>query len=142
MANLKLFYVSKVDWIKRNGQEKRLPDLDFSPRQLFWIGFARVWCVTYSDIALHIAVRRRVHSPGEFRVRGVVQNSHEFSKDFNCSINSTMNSRTKCEVWQDKNHSGMLASNNNNAKLSNTVTYFKRHMGNITNSYGSCLFKK
>ena len=99
MANLKLFYVFKVDWIKRNGQEKQLPDLDLSPRQLFWISFAQQWCMTFSDKFLRRIVEDERHAPGEFRLRGVVQNSHEFSKDFNCDLNSTMNSRTKCEVW-------------------------------------------
>ena len=99
MPKLKLFYVSKVDWIKANGQEKQLPDLDLSPRQLFWISFARLFCTAYSDKLLRKLVTGEQHAPNEFRVRGVVQNSHEFSKDFKCSPDSTMNSKRKCEVW-------------------------------------------
>ena len=81
------------------GEEKKLPDLDLSPRQLFWISFARIWCSTYSNKTLRGVTEYAKHAPGEFRIRGVVQNSHEFSKDFNCDPNSKMNSRTKCEVW-------------------------------------------
>ena len=31
-------------WIKTNGVEQLLPGLDYSPRQLFWISAANVWC--------------------------------------------------------------------------------------------------
>ena len=98
MINVLLLYFSKVDWIEKHGQETKLPELNFSPRQLFWLSFARIWCNVNSDKAYHRQLRAP-HAPPEFRVTGVVQNSHEFSKDFNCGRNSKMNPSTKCEVW-------------------------------------------
>ena len=76
-----------------------MPELDFSPRQLFWLSYARTWCGVFSNEAYHKVMDTDNHAPGEFRVIGIAQNSREFSKDFNCGPNSKMNARKKCEVW-------------------------------------------
>ena len=92
-------FFPEVDWIAKNGEEKKLPDLDFSPRQLFWIHLARTDCAVFTDEFLRWILRGDTHAPSRFRAIGVVQNSYEFSKDFNCGVNSAMNSRTKCNIW-------------------------------------------
>ena len=104
---LLLNILAKVDWIKVHGAEQKLPGVSLSPQQLFWASFARIQCSKYSDYALRIKYDRSKgsdmtwdkHSPGEFRMLGVVQNSNEFSRDFNCSSNSTMNRKPKCKIW-------------------------------------------
>ena len=100
MASILKLYFYKVDWIGWYGEEKKLPELDFSPRQLFWLSYARLFCSVSNNFAVQNQAQFGMkHAPGEFRVIGVAQNNHEFSKDFNCGPNSKMNSRTKCEVW-------------------------------------------
>jgi len=39
------------------------------------------------------------HSPGEFRVNGVVQNLPEFEKAFGCKVGDPMVSANPCRVW-------------------------------------------
>ena len=66
---------------------------------MFWISAANVWCNKVRPEALRVSVITDPHSPGEFRVRGPLSNMPEFSKDFNCPLNSPMNPTHKCTVW-------------------------------------------
>jgi endothelin-converting enzyme/putative endopeptidase len=39
------------------------------------------------------------HSPGRFRVNGVLQNMPEFKEAFSCKAGQPMVSETACRVW-------------------------------------------
>ena len=62
-----------VRWTQHKGEEKRLPGLDLSPKQLFWVGAANVWCQKYRPKSLEMRIRTGAHSPGPFRVKGPFQ---------------------------------------------------------------------
>ncbi|EEB19488.1 endothelin-converting enzyme, putative [Pediculus humanus corporis] len=98
-GGIKEAYRAYVKWSERNGEEKMLPGLPYTPRQLFWISAANTWCCKYRPEALKIRIITGVHSPGRFRVIGPLSNMPEFSKDFNCPLGSKMNPVDKCEVW-------------------------------------------
>lgn len=34
-------------WVKENGPEPKLPGLDLTPQQLFWLSAAQTWCSVY-----------------------------------------------------------------------------------------------
>ncbi|DAZ95086.1 TPA: LOW QUALITY PROTEIN: hypothetical protein N0F65_002980, partial [Lagenidium giganteum] len=57
------------------------------------------WCSKYRDEAMKHHIATAVHSPGVWRVNGVVMNSEEFSKTFQCAANKPMNPTKKCRVW-------------------------------------------
>jgi putative endopeptidase len=73
----------------------------YTSEQRFFIGYAQIWCgnTTPEDI------RRRVqidpHSPGEFRVNGVVVNQPEFAAAFKCPVGAPMAPPPDkvCRVW-------------------------------------------
>ena len=47
-GGIKLAYKAYQKWVNDNNVvEKRLPGLNYTPRQMFWIGAARVWCSKY-----------------------------------------------------------------------------------------------
>jgi len=78
--------------IERN---QKLPGLEnFTKDQLFYIAFGQTWCSINT-----IGILQDVHSPGSARVNGVVANSKQFAKAFNCPSNSAMNPENKCEIW-------------------------------------------
>lgn len=92
-------YYAYKKWVKRNGEEGLLPGLKYNQQQLFWISFAQSWCsVSQHDYNARL-ITTDVHSPHEFRVRGVVSNSPEFASDFNCPADAKMNPAKKCSVW-------------------------------------------
>ena len=96
-----------VDWLDdqktlhndKEWEEQRLPGHDFTPKQLFWMSWAQVWCSKWRDEKLKKQIKTGVHSPGEFRIIGSLSNNDEFAKDFNCKKGSFMNPEKKCSVW-------------------------------------------
>ncbi|XP_012288606.1 neprilysin-2 isoform X3 [Orussus abietinus] len=98
-GGIKEAYLAYNEWVRRNGQEPKLPGLSYSPKQLFWISAANTWCSAYRPEALKLRITTGFHSPGEFRVLGPLSNMVEFSKDFNCPAGSKMNPTKKCSIW-------------------------------------------
>uniref|UniRef100_A0A8C0RJT6 Neprilysin n=1 Tax=Canis lupus familiaris TaxID=9615 RepID=A0A8C0RJT6_CANLF len=92
-------YRAYQNYVKKNGEEKLLPGLDLNHKQLFFLNFAQVWCGTYRPEYAVNSIKTDVHSPGNFRIIGTLQNSPEFSEAFHCRKNSYMNPEKKCRVW-------------------------------------------
>ncbi len=71
----------------------------YTPEQRFFLGFGRVWC---EKIRPEDARRRVVvdsHSPGRYRINGVVQNMPEFQQAWGCKAGQPMVSTNACRVW-------------------------------------------
>jgi predicted metalloendopeptidase len=98
-GGIKEAYYAYLRWTERNYMEPRLPGLDFSPRQMFWLSAAQTWCTKYRIQAMRQRITTGVHSLGQFRVLGPLSNMQEFSEDFNCPLGSPMNPIHKCQVW-------------------------------------------
>ncbi len=78
-----------------------LPKTDdgFTQQQLFFIGYAQIWCQNTTDAESRRRAIIDPHSPGEFRVNGVLQNSPEFQSAFACRTGDRMVSANACRVW-------------------------------------------
>uniref|UniRef100_A0A3Q3WIT7 Endothelin-converting enzyme 1 n=1 Tax=Mola mola TaxID=94237 RepID=A0A3Q3WIT7_MOLML len=98
-GGLKAAYKAYVNWIRKNGEEATLPALGMTHYQLFFVGFAQVWCSVRTPESSHEGVITDPHSPSRFRVIGTISNSHEFSKHFGCKADAPMNPKHKCELW-------------------------------------------
>ncbi|MBV8050342.1 MAG: M13 family metallopeptidase [Acidobacteriaceae bacterium] len=71
----------------------------FTPEQRFFLGFARVWCEKQRPEFARMRVSVDPHSPGKYRVDGVVQNMPEFQKAWGCKAGQPMVSVNACRVW-------------------------------------------
>ena len=71
----------------------------YTPDQRFFLGFARVWCQNSTPELSRMLVRVDPHSPGRWRVNGVVRNMPEFQKAFGCKAGQPMVSQNACRVW-------------------------------------------
>jgi endothelin-converting enzyme/putative endopeptidase len=71
----------------------------FTPEQRFFLGFGRVWCEKQRPEFLRLQVSTNPHSPGKYRVNGVVQNMPEFQKAFGCKTGQPMVAENACHVW-------------------------------------------
>ncbi|EMP30065.1 Endothelin-converting enzyme 1 [Chelonia mydas] len=98
-GGLKAAYRAYQNWVKKNGNEEALPTLGLSNNQLFFVGFAQVWCSVRTPESSHEGLITDPHSPSRFRVIGTISNSKEFSEHFHCPPGSPMNPQKKCEVW-------------------------------------------
>ncbi|XP_050414611.1 neprilysin-4 [Patella vulgata] len=80
-------------------QYGRLPGLNLTANQLFFVNFAQVWCAVTSPEADRNQLLTDSHSPGAYRVIGSLSNNEDFSKVFECPLGSRMNPVKKCKVW-------------------------------------------
>jgi putative endopeptidase len=71
----------------------------FSADQRFFLGYAQVWCENVRPEQARLEVTTDVHSPGRFRVNGVVSNMAQFAKAFGCKAGQPMVRETQCRVW-------------------------------------------
>ncbi|XP_033006683.1 endothelin-converting enzyme 2 isoform X1 [Lacerta agilis] len=98
-GGLKAAYNAYKVWLKKNGEEKRLPSVDLTSHQLFFLGFAQVWCSVRTPESSHEGLVTDPHSPDKFRVIGTLSNSPDFVEHFECPVGSLMNPGKHCEVW-------------------------------------------
>lgn len=97
-GGVKESFLAYNNWLLDNDDIK-LPTVNYTADQLFFINYANVWCGLYRKEAVVKAVNSGVHSPGMFRINGVVSNMKQFADAFKCPIGSNMNPLKKCTVW-------------------------------------------
>ena len=97
-AGIRLAFMALISGIEDGSIHKEKLD-GFTPQQRFFLGYAQIWCQNQRPEAVKNLVRTDPHSPGEFRVDGVVQNMPEFSSAFSCSEGQPMVSANACRVW-------------------------------------------
>ena len=82
----------------KTGKEGQKID-GYTPEQRYFLGFARVWCEKRRPEYARAQVTTNPHSPGKWRVDGVVQNMPEFQKAWGCKAGQPMVSANACHVW-------------------------------------------
>lgn len=82
-----------------NGEVNKNKLDGYTPEQRFFLGYAQIWCENVRPEYSRNSVRTDPHSPGQFRVIGVVQNTPEFGKAFGCSVGQPMQTANGCRVW-------------------------------------------
>ncbi|KAG0730217.1 Neprilysin-2 [Chionoecetes opilio] len=98
-GGIKEAYHAYINYTKIEGVEQKLPSLPYTPRQLFWLSAANVWCSKYRPETLKLRIVTGAHSPAQFRVNGPFSNRPEFAKDWNCPVGSKLNPVKRCSVW-------------------------------------------
>jgi putative endopeptidase len=82
----------------KTGKEGQKID-GYTPEQRFFLGFGRVWCEKRRPEVARMRVLTDPHSPGKYRVDGVVQNMPEFQKAWGCKAGQPMVAENACHVW-------------------------------------------
>ncbi len=80
------------------GKERKLID-GFTEEQRFFLGYANLWCQNSTEASSRQLAQTDPHSPGEFRVNGVVSNSPQFAQAFGCKPPAPMIRENACRVW-------------------------------------------
>ncbi|HTS09749.1 MAG TPA: M13 family metallopeptidase, partial [Candidatus Eisenbacteria bacterium] len=97
-ARVSLMALEHVIADDKSGKESREID-GYTPQQRFFLGFGRVWCEKRRPEVARMRVLVDPHSPGKWRVNGVVQNMPEFEKAWSCKAGQPMVSENACHVW-------------------------------------------
>nr|XP_022310931.1 endothelin-converting enzyme 2-like [Crassostrea virginica] len=100
-GGLKTAFTAYKQWERSQGsaEVKNLPGLSLTQEQLFFVGFGQLWCSYYTPQYTKQAILTDEHTICKFRTIGVVSNSGDFSRAFQCAPNTPMNPQTKCQVW-------------------------------------------
>ena len=95
-GGLRIAYMALKDTLA--GKEE--PKIDgFSPEQRLFLGWGGIWCQKMKPETARQLALTNPHSPGKYRVNGVVSNMPEFQQAFNCKKGDAMVSENACHVW-------------------------------------------
>jgi len=71
----------------------------YTPQQRFFLAYGQIWCQNVTDQESRRLAIIDPHSPGRWRVNGVVQNSAGFTEAFGCKAGQPMVRENACRVW-------------------------------------------
>ena len=99
VADLGGLILAWVAW-KAQIQGKQLENREgFTPEQRFFIGYAQWACENDRPENLRASAITNPHSPGKYRVNGLVVNMPEFQQAFSCKAGQPMVKENRCRVW-------------------------------------------
>jgi predicted metalloendopeptidase len=83
----------------------KLPGLsDLTGEQIFFIAAGQTWCSRFSVLAIKKILddnrKGEPHTIDPIRVNAMMSQSPEFLKAFQCSADSRMNAKDKCNLWK------------------------------------------
>jgi endothelin-converting enzyme/putative endopeptidase len=99
IADLGGLILAWMAW-KEQAKGQQLQDRDsFTPEQRFFIGYAQWACENDRPENLRVHAVTDPHSPGKYRVNGLVVNIPEFQSAFSCKASQPMVKEQRCRVW-------------------------------------------
>ena len=88
-----------LSW-KRQTAGMRLENKDgFTPDQRFFIGMGQWACESQRPENLRVSAITNPHSPGKYRINGIVSDLPQFQQAFNCKAGQPMVSAKACKIW-------------------------------------------
>lgn len=71
----------------------------YTPEQRLFLGWGQIWCQNQTDQIARLRAQVDPHSPGKYRVNGVLSNMPEFQKAWGCKAGQPMVRENACHVW-------------------------------------------
>ena len=98
-GGIRLAYMALMDDLARKSMPKETRMDGYTQPQLFFLGFAQVWCENTRPERERMLAQTNPHSPGKFRTNGVASNVPEFGVAFGCRVGEPMRPAKGCRVW-------------------------------------------
>jgi endothelin-converting enzyme/putative endopeptidase len=99
IADLGGLMLAMVAW-KAETAGKELESRDgLTPEQRFFVGYAQWACENNRPENLRVDAATNPHSPGRYRVNGLMVNMPEFREAFQCKADDAMVAKEPCRVW-------------------------------------------
>jgi putative endopeptidase len=95
-GGLRVAYMALLDTL--SGKVPRKID-GYTAEQRFFLGYGQGNCENLTDELARMLAQTDPHSPGKYRVNGVVSNMPEFQKAFGCTAGQPMVRVKACRVW-------------------------------------------
>ncbi len=97
-GGLRIAYMALMKSLADSGKQPEKIE-GFTPEQRLFLGWGQIWCQNQTEQMARLLALNNEHSPGNFRVNGVVQNMPEFQKAWGCKATQPMVSKNACRVW-------------------------------------------
>ncbi|CAL1289645.1 unnamed protein product [Larinioides sclopetarius] len=102
-AGLKKAFMSYQRYVKEHGKEPKLPGMEFTNQQLFFISFAQMKCEVRNkegyEEYIADSTSSLLQTPFRYRVNGALANSEFFAAVFKCPSGSPMSHTKRCSIW-------------------------------------------
>jgi endothelin-converting enzyme/putative endopeptidase len=99
VADLGGLILAHVAWRAQIAHDARAARDGLTPDQRFFVGYAQWACENQRPENLRLHAKTNPHSPGRYRVNGLVANMPEFAKAFACPANAPLVKKNPCRVW-------------------------------------------
>ena len=99
VADLGGLMLAYMAWQNQTRGKTLNPIDGFTPEQRFFIGYGQGWCAETRDETKRMYATIDPHSPDKYRANGVVSNTPEFQRAFQCKPGSAMVREKRCRVW-------------------------------------------
>ena len=98
-GGIRLAYFALMDDLAKKSIAATAEEDGYTEAQQFFLGFAQIWCENITPERERLQVQVDPHSPGRYRVNGVVSNLPEFDEAFGCHSGEKMYVVNRCRVW-------------------------------------------
>jgi endothelin-converting enzyme/putative endopeptidase len=92
-------WLAYLAWRKATEALQLKPIEGFAPDQRFFVGMAQWACENTRPEDERLMAATNPHSPGRYRINGVVSNLPEFAKAFSCKPGQPMVRANVCRIW-------------------------------------------
>jgi endothelin-converting enzyme/putative endopeptidase len=99
IADLGGLILAWMAWKEETAAKKLAPIDGLAPEQRFFVGYAQWACENVRPEDLRVKAVTDPHSPGKYRVNGIVVNMPEFAQAFSCKAGQPMAAEKRCRVW-------------------------------------------
>jgi endothelin-converting enzyme/putative endopeptidase len=99
VADLGGTLLAYIAWREATQSMKLRSEDGFTPEQRFFIGFAQWACENVRPEELRANAITDPHSPGKYRVNGIVSDLPLFQQAFRCQAGQPMVRVNACKVW-------------------------------------------
>ena len=99
IADLGGLVLAWMAWKKETAGKALAPREGLTPEQRFFVGYAQWACESERPENLRVKALTDPHSPGKYRVNGLVVNMPEFERAFACRPGQPMAGVKRCRVW-------------------------------------------
>jgi len=99
IADLGGLVLAWTAWQAQLAHATPMPRDGFTPEQRFFIGYAQWACENTRPDQLRVEALTDPHSPGKYRVNGLMVNMPQFAKAFSCKVGQPMVKEKPCKIW-------------------------------------------
>ncbi len=99
VADLGGLLLARMAWHAATAQQTLVSRDGLTPEQRFFVGYAQWACENQRPENQRVRAKTDPHSPGRYRVNGLVINVPAFEEAFTCHVGQPMVRQDRCRVW-------------------------------------------